>query len=94
MVAAMDKVGVDGAIFISAFSMYRYDASYAVDVHRAHPGRLAIGHPVDPDAPGARDLIPAGQPTAGSVRVRTLVAHAADPATRAHGLPRLSLAGR
>ena len=30
MVAAMDKVGVDGAIFISAFSMYRYDASYAV----------------------------------------------------------------
>jgi L-fuconolactonase len=27
----MDKVGVDGAIFISAFSMYRYDASYAVE---------------------------------------------------------------
>ena len=26
MVAAMDKVGVDGAIFISAFSMYQYDA--------------------------------------------------------------------
>src|SRR5712691_7165619 len=28
MVAAMDKVGVDGAIFISPFSMYRYDGSY------------------------------------------------------------------
>src|SRR3954449_10318148 len=40
MVAAMDKVGVDGAIFISAFSMYRYDASYAVEVQRAHPGRF------------------------------------------------------
>jgi L-fuconolactonase len=39
MVAAMDKVGIDGAIFISAFSMYRYDASYAVEVRRAHPGR-------------------------------------------------------
>ncbi len=25
------KVGVDGAIFISAFSVYRYDASYADD---------------------------------------------------------------
>src|ERR1700728_3051825 len=37
MVAAMDKVGVDGAIFISAFSMYRYDGSYAVEVQRAHP---------------------------------------------------------
>ena len=51
MVAAMDKVGVDGAIFISAFSMYRYDASYAVDVQRAHPGRFAIVKPVDPDDP-------------------------------------------
>src|SRR5215472_17428267 len=26
MVAAMDKVGVDGAIFVSPFSMYQYDA--------------------------------------------------------------------
>ena len=34
IVAAMDKVGVDGAIFISSFSMYRYDASYAVEVQR------------------------------------------------------------
>jgi L-fuconolactonase len=42
MVAAMDKVGVDGAIFISAFSMYQYDASYAVEVQRAHPGRFAL----------------------------------------------------
>jgi len=40
MVAAMDKVGVDGAIFISSFSMYRYDASYAVEVQKAHPGRI------------------------------------------------------
>ena len=30
MVAAMDRFGVDGAIFISAFSLYQYDASYAV----------------------------------------------------------------
>jgi L-fuconolactonase len=47
MVAAMDKVGVDGVIFISAFSMYRYDASYAVEVQRAHPSRFAIVKPVD-----------------------------------------------
>ena len=37
MVAAMDKVGVDGAIFVSPFSMHRYDASYAVEVQKAHP---------------------------------------------------------
>ena len=46
MVAAMDKVGIDGAIFISSFSMYQYDASYAVEVQKAHPGRLAIVKPV------------------------------------------------
>jgi hypothetical protein len=54
---AMDKVGVDGAIFISAFSMYRYDASYAVEVQRAHPGRFAIVKPVDPDDPNVADVV-------------------------------------
>src|SRR5436309_14362166 len=29
MVAAMDTVGVDGALLVSPFTMYRYDASYA-----------------------------------------------------------------
>src|SRR5215208_3309050 len=55
MVAAMDRVGVDGAIFISAFSLYQYDASYAVEVQRKHPGRFALIKPVDPmdPAPGA-----------------------------------------
>jgi L-fuconolactonase len=43
------QLGVDGAIFISAFSLYRYDTSYAVEVQRAHPGRFAIVEPVDPD---------------------------------------------
>jgi L-fuconolactonase len=37
MVAAMDAVGVDGAILVSPFSMYRYDASYAIEVFAAHP---------------------------------------------------------
>ena len=41
MVAAMDKVGVDGAIYISPFSMYQYDGSYAVSVQRAHPDKFA-----------------------------------------------------
>ena len=33
MVAAMDSVGVDGALLVSPFSMYGYDASYALEVH-------------------------------------------------------------
>jgi hypothetical protein len=56
MVAAMDTVGVDGEIFISAFSMYRYDASYAVDVQRAHSGRFALVKPVDPHNPAVADV--------------------------------------
>src|SRR3984893_4488824 len=71
MVAAMDTVGVDGAIFISAFSMYRYTASYAVEVQRAHPGRLAIVKPVDPDDPGVGDVVAdwKNTPGAGGIRI-------------------------
>ena len=49
MVAAMDAVGVDGAILVSPFTMYRYDASYALGVHAKYPGRFALVKPVDPD---------------------------------------------
>ena len=73
MVAAMDKVGVDGAIFISAFSMYRYDASYAVDVARAHPGRLAIVKPVDPDDPDVGDVVADWKTTPGAVGIRIML---------------------
>src|SRR4029077_5499456 len=47
-VATMDAAGVDGAILVSAFTMYRYDASYALDVHKRHPDRFALVKPVDP----------------------------------------------
>ena len=73
MVAAMDKVGVDGAIFISAFSMYRYDASYAVEVQRAHPGRFAIVKPVDPDDPAVADVVADWKNTPGAVGIRIML---------------------
>ena len=57
MVAAMDAVGVDGALLVSPFSMYRYDASYALEVHAAHPGRFGLIKPVDPTDPGVADTI-------------------------------------
>ena len=40
MVVAMDAVGVDGALLVSPFSMYRYDPSYALEVYHKHPGHL------------------------------------------------------
>ena len=73
MVAAMEKVGVDGAIFISAFSLYRYDSSYAVEVQRAHPNRIAIVKPLDPDDPAAGDVVADWKKTPGAVGVRVML---------------------
>ena len=70
MVAAMDKVSVDGAIFISSFSMYRYDGSYAEEVARAHPGRMAIVKPVDPDDKAVADVVAKWKQTQGAVGIR------------------------
>src|SRR5437868_3586467 len=73
MVAAMDKVGVDGAIYISAFSMYRYDASYAVEVQRAHPTKFGIVKPIDPDDPAAADVVAEWKTTPGTVGIRVIM---------------------
>jgi L-fuconolactonase len=73
MVAAMDTVGVDGAIFISPFAMYRYDGSYSVEVQRKHPGRFAIVKPVDPDDPAVADVIADWKKTPGAVGIRIMM---------------------
>ena len=57
MVAAMDAVGVDGAMLVSPFSMYRYDASYALEVYAAHPDRFRLVKPVDPTDPAVVETI-------------------------------------
>jgi len=53
----MDAVGVDGAVLVSPFSMYRYDASYALEVYAAHPDRFRLVKPVDPTDPAVVDTI-------------------------------------
>lgn len=73
MVAAFDKLGIDGAIFISSFSMYGYDASYAVEVQKAHPGRFALVKPVDPDRPDVEDVIADWKKTPGTVGIRVIL---------------------
>jgi L-fuconolactonase len=92
MVAAMDKVGVDGAIFISAFSQYRYDASYAVEVQRAHPGRLAIVKPVDPDDAGVADVVAEWKKQPGAVGIRIMLTKEAKRAVDDPGLDRIARA--
>ena len=70
MVAAMDAVGVDGAILVSPFSLYRYDASYALEVYAAHPDRFRLVKPVDPTDPAVVDDIADWAATAGTVGIR------------------------
>jgi L-fuconolactonase len=95
MVAAMDAVGVDGAVLVSAFTMYRYDASYAISVRKAHPGRFAMVKPVDPTDPGVAETIADWAGTDCAVGIRIMMrgdvsTDAADP-----GLNRvLAAAGR
>jgi L-fuconolactonase len=73
MVAAMDAVGVDGALLVSPFSMYRYDASYALAVHAVHPGRFGLIKPVDPADPVVADTIAEWAATKGTVGIRIML---------------------
>jgi predicted TIM-barrel fold metal-dependent hydrolase len=89
MVAAMDKVGVDGAIFISPFSMYQYDASYAVEVQHAHPDKFALVKPVDPDDPAVADVIADWKKTPGTVGIRVIMTKEAKREPDDPGLDRI-----
>ena len=73
MVAAMHEVGVDGAVLVSPFSMYGYDAGYALEVYAAHPGRFGLVKPVDPNDPGVADTIAAWTATKGTVGIRVMM---------------------
>ena len=92
MVAAMDKVGVDGAIFISAFSMYRYDASYAVEVVKAHPGRFGIVKPVDPDDANVAEIVAEWKKIPGTVGIRIMLPKDGGRAADDPGLDRIARA--
>ncbi|HEX3860398.1 MAG TPA: amidohydrolase family protein [Stellaceae bacterium] len=73
MVAAMASVGVDGALLVSPFSMYGYDASYALEVHKAHPGKFGLIKPVDPNAPKVADTIADWAAIDGTVAIRVMM---------------------
>jgi L-fuconolactonase len=73
MVAAMDAVGVDAAILVSVFTMYRFDSSYAEQVYRAHPTRFRLIKPVDPTDPGVNETIDDWVRTPGTVAIRIML---------------------
>ena len=73
MVAAMDAVGVDGALLVSPFSLYRYDASYVLEVYAKHPGKFGLIKPFDPRSEGVSDEIAEWTSMPGVVGVRLML---------------------
>src|SRR5260370_22999664 len=72
MVAAMDAVGVDAAVLVSPFSMYGYDASYAIEVGAQHPGKFCLVMPVDPHDPSVAETVADWAAKKGTVGVRIM----------------------
>ncbi len=93
MVAAMDAVGVDGALLISPWSMYRYDASYALEVHARHSGRFGLIKPFDPGAEGVGEAIAEWAATPGVVGARVMLANEAPADADDPGLNQVLSAG-
>ena len=75
MVAAMAAVGVDGAILISPYSLYQYDASYALEVYAKHPGRFGLVRPFDPASETVAEEVAEWTSTTGVVGARVMLAY-------------------
>jgi len=73
MVKAMDAVGVDGALLISPFALYRYDASYMLKVYATHPSRFGLIKPFDPQSESVTDDIASWAETPGVVGARLML---------------------
>ncbi len=73
MVKAMDEVGVDGAILVSPFALYRYDASYALEVYKKYPTKFGLVKPVDPSDPKVAETIADWKATTGTVGIRIML---------------------
>jgi predicted TIM-barrel fold metal-dependent hydrolase len=73
MVAAMDAVGVDGALLVSPWTMYRFDASYACEVHDAHPDRFGLIKPIDPTSDDITETVAEWAGTPGAVGIRIML---------------------
>src|SRR5216684_2098227 len=72
MVAAMKRVGVDGAIMVSSFSAYEYDPRYALEVYNTYPDKFRVVTPVDATNPAIDDVVAkwAATPGARGIRIR------------------------
>ena len=93
MVAAMDAVGVDGALLVSPFTMYRYDASYAIAVRNRYPDRFGLVKPVDPNDPAVADTVAEWAATPGTVGIRIMMNRGVSEDPADPGINRVLAAG-
>ena len=93
MVVAMDEVGVDGALLVSPYSMYRYDASYALEVLARHPGRFGLIKPFDPGADDVAEQVEEWARREGTVGARIMLRDPFSVDADAAGLNRILAAG-
>jgi predicted TIM-barrel fold metal-dependent hydrolase len=89
MVKAMDAVGVDAAILVSPFTMYRYDASYALEVYAKYPTRFGLVKPVDPADPMVAEHIADWKSKRGTVAIRIMMNRGVSPDPADPGITRV-----
>ncbi len=73
MIAAMDSVGVDAAIMVSSYNLYKTDPSYALEVYNTWPDRFRVVTPVDTTDPAIDDVVARWAATKGAVGIRVLL---------------------
>ena len=93
MIKAMDDVGVDGALLVSPYSMYRHDASYALKVYAKHPTRFGLIKPFDPADPAVSEQIAEWAATQGTVGARIMMRDAVSTDPADPGINRVMAAG-
>ena len=86
MVAAMDAVGVDAAILVSPWTMYRYDASYALEVYARHSGRFGLVKPLDHRSESVAEDVAEWAREPGAVGVRIVLMEETAPGADDRGL--------
>ena len=73
LVDAMKAVGVDAAVMVSSFNLYRYDPAYALEVNAAYPERFRVVKPVDPTNPAIDEVVADWAATRGAVGIRIML---------------------
>lgn len=89
MVAVMDRLGIDGALLVSPWAMYRFDGSYALEVGQQFPDRFRLIKPFDPGRTDVVDDINAWAAQPGVAGARIMMGAPAAKAVDMAGVARI-----